>query len=128
MKKQHTIKYIVAKPYNLKIYSFFINGQSEPHAEHRDDFLEYLVSIIPQKKKEFEKLIFTFKPFFVNVENNEIKELVPDKSKKRTIDSNDFSIDTVMKEINENKNINFMDKDKKTQETLKKIGKNEIFT
>jgi hypothetical protein len=116
------IKIIFCQPYLPDYYIYFINSLHKKNIIETRKLQVYLENILPSKAIEISNYLHRFKTFIIQVEEQIIQEMIPDKAKyelaKKRIVDDQLKIE-ILKTETKDKNQIFKDK---TQ-----ILKNKIF-
>lgn len=81
----NSIQYIIIFPKDQYHLYYQINDQKERHAKKIDDALLFFISLLSNKSKiyEIEEFAYSFVPFMIDVQTEEIHELTLDLEQER---------------------------------------------
>lgn len=78
------IEFIVVLPYTDKRVKFQLDGYEETYSKKIEDMIKYINSYVPYKINILNDLLWTFRPFLVDIENQTIEELEENIEEKKT--------------------------------------------
>ena len=73
--KDLAIKSVTAMPRSRNFYNFFINGTPEKRSMKPERFIDFIIGICPVVGGTARRMVYEFRPFYIEVETDTILEL-----------------------------------------------------